>query len=184
MQLFTYWNERVNLISRKDIQHLEEHHILHSLGIAKAISFKAGSRVADLGTGGGLPALPLAILFPDTLFVPVDSIGKKIRVVSEMAKELKLANVEPVNSRFENVPQTFDFVVSRAVAPFHNLLQWTKGKVSPAQRNDLPNGLLCLKGLSDETQLIETGYPYHMHPLSDYFREAFFATKAVFHVAL
>lgn len=145
-ELFIEWNTMVNMISRKDIEHLFERHILHSLGIAKVIQFKKGSKVLDIGTGGGFPGIPLAIMFPDVDFLLVDSIGKKIKVVNDIADKMQLKNVVGIHERAENVQGQFDFIVSRAVTRLNKFIPWTKGKMRKKNINEFPNGLLYLKG--------------------------------------
>ena len=151
--LYTDWNSKINVISRKDITNLYEHHVLHSLGIARFISFKDGSQVMDLGTGGGFPGIPLAILFPEVKFHLVDSIGKKIKVASEIANAIGLKNVTFRHCRAEEEKAKFDFVVSRAVMPLSDLLKIIRKNISSTQMNAIPNGLICLKGgeLAKET---------------------------------
>jgi 16S rRNA (guanine527-N7)-methyltransferase len=182
--LYTDWNSKINVISRKDIQNLYEHHVLHSLGIAKMIRFKAGSAVMDLGTGGGFPGIPLAIMFPDTKFHLVDSIGKKVKVATEVANAIGLKNVTIQHARAEEVKQTYDFVVSRAVMPLTDLIKIIRKNISTKQQNAMPNGLICLKGgeLSNETMPFKNKVV--MQNLSDDFEEEFFETKKVVYVAL
>ena len=152
---FLSWNEKINLISRKDTENLFEHHILHSLAIAKVCKFKPQCEVMDIGTGGGFPGLPLAIMFPETKFYLVDSIGKKIKVVQALVEALGLKNVKAEQIRAENVNQQFDFIVSRAVTYLPDFMQWTKGKISKIQYHDLANGVLYLKG-GDLTEELST----------------------------
>lgn len=182
-ELVTEWNAKVNLISRKDIQHIEERHILHSLSITKVIDFLPQSRVIDIGTGGGFPGLPLAILYPEAVFFLVDSIQKKIAAVSEMAKSLGLTNVVPVCARAEDVQGPFDFVISRAVAPLEKLIGWSFKNISKKSVHHLPNGLLCLKGgdLSEEMKSIGESKTYD---LSSFFSEPFFETKKIVYIPL
>jgi 16S rRNA (guanine527-N7)-methyltransferase len=178
-ELYSRLNSQVNVISRKDIDLLYERHVLHSLGIAKVISFKAGTQILDVGTGGGFPGIPLAILFPGAQFELVDSIGKKIRVVNEVAEALGLTNVAAFQLRAEEVKEKFHFVVSRAVTEFPVFYQWVKNKFVADNFNDLPNGILCLKG-GDLRQ--EFGKFYNrakFFELKDYFEEEFFETKKV-----
>lgn len=183
--LYRDWNAKINVISRKDIDNLYEHHVLHSLGIAQVIRFTAGTEIMDLGTGGGFPGLPLAILFPDCRFHLVDSIGKKIRVCTEVAQALGLDNVSFRHCRAEEEKACFDFVVSRAVMPLADLIAVCRKNIKKeAPHNALPNGLICLKGgeLEHETM------PFRQHttvfPLSNCFKEEFFQTKKVIHVSL
>ncbi|HNQ12347.1 MAG TPA: 16S rRNA (guanine(527)-N(7))-methyltransferase RsmG [Bacteroidia bacterium] len=154
-KLYVDWNQKINLVSRKDIDQLFERHIFHSLSIAKFISFKDGTKVMDLGTGGGFPGIPLAILFPNVHFTLVDSIAKKIKVVGEISNALELRNVKVMNARGESVRENFDFIVSRATAPLHQLVVWTRTKFKEKHINSYPNGLICLKGgdLKDEISL-------------------------------
>lgn len=183
-RLYTEWNAKINVISRKDIEHLYEHHVLHSLGIARVIRFKAGSQVMDLGTGGGFPGIPLAILFPDTHFHLVDSIGKKIKVASEISQAIGLNNVSFKHARAEEEKQTFDFVVSRAVMPLTDLIKIVKKNISAKQQNALPNGLICLKGGELENEIKLFKHKTMIHPLSEEFDEPFFETKKVVYVPL
>ena len=180
--LYQSWNERINVISRRDLDNFYERHVLHSLGIAQVVSFLPGARVLDVGTGGGFPGIPLAILFPQTQFRLVDSIGKKIKVVQAVAEALKLGNVVATQQRAEKVKGSFDFVVTRAVARLGLLHAWTRKKLLPVSRHELPNGLLCLKGGDLTDELAEANVPYRQYALSDYFQEEFFATKQVVYV--
>lgn len=182
--LYTDWNAKINLISRKDIEHLYEHHILHSLGIAKFLRFKDGSRIMDVGTGGGFPGIPLAILFPQCQFLLLDSIGKKLKAASDVAQQIKLRNVEFCHSRVEDEKRKFDFVVSRAVMPLGDLARLCRKNITPAQQNALPNGIICLKGgeLSAEMQAFKNKAV--LQSLSDYFEEEFFETKKVLYLPL
>lgn len=182
-QLFLEWNEKVNLVSRKDTEQLEERHILHSLGIAKIISFeKKGSDVLDIGTGGGFPGLPLAILFPDTKFFLVDSIGKKISAVNDMIGRLELQNVRAEHLRAEKVNGKYDFIVSRAVTALPKFLPWTKGKIRGHSRHKIANGILCLKGGDLREEIKASGRKVNTYPLKEYFQEEFFETKVVLHI--
>lgn len=177
--LYSLWNSQINVISRKDIDLLYERHVLHSLGIAKVISFKANTQILDVGTGGGFPGIPLAIMFPESNFLLVDSIGKKIKVVTEVAKALGLKNVEGKHQRAEEIDKKFDFVVSRAVTEFPVFYNWVKNKFLSKSFNDLPNGILYLKG-GDLKEEFGTFYSKaKFHELKDYFTEEFFETKKV-----
>lgn len=181
--LYADWNTKINVISRKDIDELYIKHVLHSLGIAKVIKFAPGSAVLDVGTGGGFPGIPLAIMFPEVKFVLVDSIGKKIKVVEAVAKELQLNNVKAVHGRAETVKGDFDFIVSRAVTAMPQFVNWVKNKVKKKQINSLKNGILYLKGgdLTEELQLFSKSEIYH---LSNFFEESFFETKKVVYLPL
>lgn len=178
-QLYGEWNDKINVVSRKDIGELQLRHVLHSLGIAQIIKFKPGTRILDVGTGGGFPGIPLAILFPDCEFVLVDSIGKKIKVVNEVANAIGLNNVKAIHERAENVNGKFDFVVTRAVTRIKKFLPWIKGKLSADGLNDLPNGVLFLKGGDLEEEIAESGKKVQVFPLKDYFKEDFFDAKVV-----
>lgn len=182
--LYTDWNAKINVISRKDIENLYEHHVLHSLGIAKVIRFRPGTRVMDLGTGGGFPGIPLAILFPDVQFHLVDSIGKKVRVATEVATSIGLQNITFCHERAEDEKQKFDFVVSRAVMPLADLIKIVRKNIVPQQQNALPNGLLCLKGGELEHETLPFRHRTTLWELNDYFAEAYFQTKKVVFVAL
>ena len=181
--LYTDWNSKINVISRKDIENLYEHHVLHSLGIAKVIRFKPGTKVMDLGTGGGFPGIPLAILFPEVQFHLVDSIGKKVRVATEIAGSIGLKNVTTRHARAEKEKQLFDFVVSRAVMPLTDLLKIIRKNISPKQQNALPNGLICLKGGELERETMPVKNKTTMWNLKEFFGEEFFETKKVVYVA-
>ena len=154
-ELYEDWNLKINVVSRKDIDELYLRHVLHSLAIAKVVQFKPGARVLDVGTGGGFPGIPLAILFPETQFHLVDSIGKKIKVVDEVVAGLALENVKTTNGRAEELKDTYDFIVSRAVAQMETFVRWTRGRISKKQNHELKNGILYLKGgdLSEELKL-------------------------------
>ncbi len=171
------WNEKINVISRKDLDQLEERHILHSLAIAKFIQFSPGTTIIDIGTGGGFPGLPLAILFPECKFTLVDSIAKKIRVVGELREATGLKNVHSFQERAEKVDQKFEFVVSRAVAAFPKFYNWTKPLISKAQRNKLPNGIIALKGGDLGQELGGFGKRIDTRNLSDWYDEEWFNTK-------
>lgn len=178
-ELYPIWNEQINVISRKDIEELYTRHILHSLAIAKVITFKPGTSILDVGTGGGFPGIPLAILFPECNFYLVDSIAKKIKVVNAIAEELGLDNVEAKQQRAEKVKYQFDFIVSRAVTYLPRFNNWIKGKFSKKNFNDRPNGLLYLKGGDLSIELKEAGKPYELHNIPEFFEEDFFETKKV-----
>ncbi|MCS5490476.1 16S rRNA (guanine(527)-N(7))-methyltransferase RsmG [Algoriphagus limi] len=177
--LYEDWNAKINVISRKDMDQFYVHHVIHSLGIAKVMRFQPGTKVLDIGTGGGFPGIPLAILFPDTHFHLVDSIGKKITVVKEVARALKLSNVEAQQARAETLVRKYDFVISRAVTRMINFYPWVKGKIRKEDFNEFPNGILYLKGGDVDEEMEETGKSYVTYHLSDYFKEDFFETKKV-----
>ena len=177
--LYKDWNAQINVISRKDIDELYIKHVLHSLGIAKVIEFKDKTKILDVGTGGGFPGIPLAILFPNVQFTLVDSIGKKIKVVNEVADRLGLENVKAFHKRAEEVEGQFDFVVTRAVTNIKKFIPWVKGKLLPETENDLKTGILFLKGGDLTTEIKESKKQVHLYPLSDYFKEEFFETKMV-----
>lgn len=183
-ELYRDWNSKINVISRKDIDNLYEHHILHSLGIAEIINFKPGTRIMDLGTGGGFPGIPLAIMFPEVQFHLVDSIGKKIRVCDEVRNALGLTNVTTEWTRGENIKEKYDFVVSRAVMPLTDLVKLIRKNVSRTSNNAMPNGLICLKGGELEHEVMPMKSQTLVTDLSDYFEEEFFQTKKVVYVAL
>ena len=181
--LYADWNQKINVISRKDIDALYERHVLHALGIAKVLSFAPNARILDVGTGGGFPGIPLAILFPKTDFYLVDSIQKKIGVVNAVAAAVGLKNVKATHQRAEEVNEKFDFVVSRAVTQMPRFVEWVQNKISSTQQHDLANGILALKG-GDLTEELRA-YPKAIrYPLADYFQEEFFATKYVVYLPL
>jgi 16S rRNA (guanine527-N7)-methyltransferase len=182
-ELYKDWNLKINVVSRKDIDELYVRHVLHSLGIAKIIDFKSGSRVMDVGTGGGFPGIPLAILFPETQFHLVDSIGKKIKVVNEVAQGLGLQNVKTTHGRVEDVKDTYDFIVSRAVAQMETFVRWTKGRIAKKQQHELKNGILYLKG-GDLTEELKKYTSAKIYDLSTYFEEDFYETKKVVHLGV
>ncbi|WP_026955793.1 16S rRNA (guanine(527)-N(7))-methyltransferase RsmG [Algoriphagus vanfongensis] len=177
--LYADWNSKINVISRKDMDQFYIHHVLHSLGIARVMGFQPGTKILDIGTGGGFPGIPLAILFPDTHFHLVDSIGKKITVVKDVAKQLKLSNVEAQQARAESLVRKYDFVISRAVTRMINFYPWVKGKIKKEDFNEYPNGILYLKGGEVDEEMEETGKSYVTYHLEDYFKEDFFETKKV-----
>ena len=182
--LYTDWNAKINVISRKDIENLYPHHVLHSLGITDMLRFKPGSSVMDLGTGGGFPGIPLAILFPETHFQLVDSSGKKIKVGQAVAEAIGLENVSFRHCRGEEEKQLFDFVVSRAVMPLANLVKSIRKNISPGQHNAIPNGLICLKGGELEKETNPLKNRTMVTPLKEFFMEEYFATKKVVYVSL
>jgi len=182
-ELYKDWNLRINVVSRKDIDELYLRHVLHSLVIAKVVEFQPGAKVMDVGTGGGFPGIPLAILFPETQFHLVDSIGKKIKVVHEVVQGLGLENVKSSNCRVEDVKDTYDFIVSRAVAQMETFVRWTKGRISKKQRHQLKNGILYLKG-GDLTEELEKYTSATIYDLPDYFDEDFFETKKLVHLPM
>lgn len=181
-ELYPLWNAQINVISRKDIERLYLHHVLHALGIAKFIDFKPGTRVLDVGTGGGFPGIPLAILFPETRFHLVDSIGKKIKVVNEVAAALGLENVAAEHIRAEQLRDKYDFVVSRAVTRLVEFYPWVAGKILKQDRNAIPNGILYLKGGDLHQEIREAKLHADIQPLTDYFKEDFFETKQLVYV--
>jgi 16S rRNA (guanine527-N7)-methyltransferase len=181
--LYQDWNAKINVISRKDIDELYIRHVLHSLGIAKVISLKPHSKIMDVGTGGGFPGIPLAIVFPEVDFYLIDVIGKKIKVVNEVANALGLKNVKAEQMRAENVKQDFDFIVSRAVTNMPDFVSWIKDKIKKTNTNDLPNGILYLKG-GDLTEELKNFPKATQYNLSDFFKEEFFETKKVVYLPL
>lgn len=182
--LYHDWNSKINVISRKDIDNLYEHHVLHSMSIAKAIRFKPGTEIMDLGTGGGFPGIPLAILFPDCHFHLVDSIGKKIKVCTEVAKEIGLSNVSFRHCRAEEEKALFDFVVSRAVMPLADLVKIIRKNIKKENHNALPNGVLCLKGGELENEIQPFRHHAMITSLDDFYEEEFFKTKKLVYVSL
>lgn len=182
-ELYQDWNLKINVVSRKDIDEIYLRHVLHSLGIAKVQPFVAGDSILDVGTGGGFPGVPLAILFPETEFHLVDSIGKKIKVVDEVVAGLGLKNVKTTNDRVENVDGQYDFIVSRAVAQMETFVHWVKGKIAKKSTHDLKNGILYLKGGDLEEELAKYKAA-KIYDLKDYFEEEFYDTKKVVHLPL
>ena len=182
-ELYKDWNLKINVVSRKDIDELYLRHVLHSLGIDKVVQFKPNTKVLDVGTGGGFPGIPLAILFPETQFHLVDSIGKKIKVVNDVTEGLGLQNIKTTHGRVEEIKGTYDFIVSRAVAQMETFVFWTKGKINKKQQHPIKNGILYLKGgdLSDELKKYTSATIYN---LLDYFTEDFFETKKIVHLPM
>jgi len=180
--LYNFWNSRINVISRKDIDLLFERHILHSLSIAKVINFKKETRIVDIGTGGGFPGIPLAIMFPETKFHLVDSIAKKIKVVAAVAKELKLQNVTYEQARAEELKGKYDFVISRAVTTIPQFYSWVSGLIATKSKNELRNGIIYIKGGDFLEELKSIKKKYTIYPIPDFFEEEFFETKNVLHI--
>ena len=178
--LYKDWNNKINIISRKDIDRLYTHHILHSLSIAKIISFKKDTQILDIGTGGGLPGIPLAIIFPDVRFTLTDSIGKKIKVVDNIAQSVDLQNVITINNRAENIKEKFDFVISRAVAKTSVLMSWVNKSFKKINNNTLENGLLLLKGGYIKEEL--SNIKHIQYKISDYFDEDYFYNKKIIYI--
>ena len=182
-ELYKDWNLKINVVSRKDIEELYLRHVLHSLGIAKVQTFKPGSEILDVGTGGGFPGIPLAILFPESKFTLVDSIGKKIKVVEEVVEGLQLQNVTPINSRVEELNAQFDFIVSRAVAAMPTFVHWVKGSIKKESVHERRNGILYLKG-GDLSEELKDYRNAEIFELSDYFTEEFYDTKKVVYLPM
>ncbi|MHB9056369.1 MAG: 16S rRNA (guanine(527)-N(7))-methyltransferase RsmG [Paludibacteraceae bacterium] len=182
--LYLNWNSKINVISRKDIENLYERHVLHSLGIAEIIHFKAGSKILDVGTGGGFPGIPLAILFPEAHFTLIDSIGKKIKVGQEISNTIQLKNIKLKHLRIQEEKGKFDFVVSRAVMPLDNLVKFCRKNISQKQQNALPNGLICLKGGELEHEILQYKNVAEQYELGEFFEGDFFKTKKVVYVPL
>ena len=180
-KLYEHWNAQINVISRKDIDELYTNHVLHSLAIAKVIAFEKGTKILDIGTGGGFPGIPLAILFPEANFLLVDSIGKKIKVVNEVSSAIDLSNIRTIHDRAENINEQFDFVVSRAVTNMVDFKKWVKGKFNKKHNNSLKNGILYLKG-GDLTGELK-GISHQQYNIADYFEEDFFETKKVIYIS-
>lgn len=180
--LYADWNQKINVISRKDIDNFYEHHVLHSLAIAKAVQFVPGTNIMDVGTGGGFPGVPLAILFPEASFTLVDSVGKKLTVIEAIAAEIGLQNVVTMHERAENVPGQYDFIVSRAVTRLNEAWAWVHGSIAPTHKNTLPNGLLYLKG-GDITAELPAGVNVERWELSDWFSEPYFIEKSLVHLS-
>ena len=182
--LYKDWNSKINVISRKDIDNLYINHVLHSLALAKAVSFQAGADILDVGTGGGFPGIPLAILFPQSNFHLVDSIGKKITVVKQVAQALALKNVKADQVRVEQLKGEYDFIVSRAVTRLKEFYGWVHRKAKKKSVHDLYNGILYLKGGDLQEELSELNKPYQLFNLSDYFKEEYFETKQIVYIPL
>ncbi len=182
--LYVDWNSKINVISRKDIENLYIHHVLHSLAIANVLNFKQGSTVIDVGCGGGFPGIPLAILFPDVRFHLVDSIGKKIKVCTEISSAIGLKNISFKHTRIEEEKGKFDFVISRAVMPLGDLVRLSKKNIKLQQKNAIPNGLICLKGGELEREIKAYKKKAMMYNISEWFDEAFFETKKVVYLPL
>lgn len=180
--LYSFWNNQINVISRADLDNLYERHVLHSLGIAKIVEFKSGTEILDVGTGGGFPGIPLGIMFPEASFHLIDGIGKKIKVVNEIATALKLENVKAEQIRAEQLRTDYEFIVSRAVTQLPLFFTWVRGKISSNNFHGLKNGLLMLKGGDLEDELIAFGRKTKTYHLADYFEEDFFDTKKVIYV--
>ena len=181
--LYQDWNLKINVVSRKDIDELYLRHVLHSLAIAKVVQFKGGSKIMDVGTGGGFPGIPLAIMFPECSFHLVDSIAKKLKVVEEVVEGLGLENVKTTHTRVEEIKDTYDFIVSRAVAAMPTFVHWIKGRVAKKQNHELKNGIIYLKGgdLAEELQGYKTAVIYN---ISDFYNEDFYETKKVVHLPI
>ncbi|MBR1492066.1 MAG: 16S rRNA (guanine(527)-N(7))-methyltransferase RsmG [Bacteroidaceae bacterium] len=182
--LYNDWNAKINVISRKDIQNLYEHHVLHSLGIAKVVNFRDGTTIMDLGTGGGFPGIPLAILFPHVQFHLVDSVGKKVKVANEVATAIGLKNVKFSHARAEEIKEQYDFVVTRAVMPMVDLVKVARKNIKKEQHNAVPNGIIALKGGELNGEIASMKNIATVWELSDFFDEEYFKTKKVVHVTI
>ena len=182
--LYEEWNQQINVISRKDTENFYERHVLHSLGLAKIIRFQKTSEILDVGTGGGFPGIPMAIMFPDVKFTLVDSIGKKIKVVNEISAALGLKNVTGLHLRAEDVKGNFDFVISRAVTQMPIFINYVRNKIKKERNNKLKNGILYLKGGDLKEEMKSVKYRYKEYNLSSFFKEEFFETKKIIHVII
>ena len=182
--LYNDWNAKINVISRKDIQNLYEHHVLHSLGIAKVVGFKDGTTIMDLGTGGGFPGIPSTLLFPNVQFHLVDSIGKKVKVAQEVAQAIGLKNVKFSHARAEEIKEKYDFVVTRAVMPMADLMKVARKNIKHEQHNAVPNGIIALKGGELNSEIASMKNISTVWELSDFFEEEYFKTKKVVHVTV
>lgn len=183
-ELYVYWNERINLISRKDIDNLYIHHVLHSLAVAKIITFKPGTKILDVGTGGGFPGIPLAILFPEVKFHLVDSIGKKIKVVEDVVNQLALTNVTFENIRAEQLKSKYDFVISRAVTTLAEFVVWVQGRINKRGQHNVQNGIFYLKGGDLEEEIKPFKKKATLFDIKDYFSEEYFQTKKIIYLPL
>lgn len=183
-ELYTEWNAKINVISRKDIDNLYEHHVLHSLAIAKALTFRPGTRVLDFGTGGGFPGVPLAIMFPEAEFKLIDGTGKKIHVAAEVAKAIGLRNCHPEHLRGEDEHEKFDFVVSRAVMPLPDLVKIVRKNIAKQQHNSLANGVICLKGGNIEAEVRPFRRIAEVTPISNWFKEEWFKEKQLIYLPI
>ncbi len=183
-ELYADWNSKINVISRKDMDNFVEHHVLHSLAIAKIIQFKTMCDIMDLGTGGGFPGIPLAIMFPDANFYLVDSIGKKIKVVNDIAAQLELTNVKAEQIRAEQVKKDFDFIVSRAVTDLSQFVEWVKGKISDTHYHKLHNGIIYLKGGDLDDEIAPFHKKVRLYNISDFFEEPYFETKKIIYLPM
>ena len=181
--IYKFWNAQINVISRKDLDEFYTRHVLHSLAIAKQFQFIPGTEIMDLGTGGGFPGIPLAIMFPDVNFLLTDSIGKKIKVVNEVVDQLQLKNVKAIHTRSEEVNAKFDFVITRAVAEFNTLVKWSRKKFLGKSMNHYENGIICLKGGNLELELEDFKDKIEVFSISDYFKEPFFDTKKIIYLS-
>lgn len=180
--LYREWNDKINVISRKDMENFYTNHVLHSLAIAHLIRFAPATQILDIGTGGGFPGIPLAILNPEADFLLVDSIGKKIKVVQEVAQALGLQNVQARQQRAEQIPMQFDFIVSRAVTALPAFMSWVQGKIRAKSQNNLPNGVLYLKGGDFMEELQAISYAHTLYDIAEFFTEPFFETKKIVHI--